>query len=45
MIATNMTTSGAPEEKLRWAFKMYDRDGSGMTDMTFGWLDLQTGGV
>ena len=29
MLATDMTTSGEPEEKLRWAFKMYDRDGSG----------------
>ena len=24
-----MTASGTPEEKLRWAFKMYDKDGSG----------------
>ena len=29
MIATDMTTSGSTEEKLRWAFKMYDKDGSG----------------
>ena len=29
MIATDMTNSGNPEEKLRWAFKMYDKDGSG----------------
>ena len=33
MIATDMTTSGAPEEKLCWAFKMYDRDGSGTDDV------------
>ena len=26
MIATDMTNSGDPEEKLRWAFKMYDKD-------------------
>ena len=29
MIATDMTSSGDPEEKLRWAFKMYDKDASG----------------
>lgn len=29
MIATDMTTSGSVDEKLRWAFKMYDEDGSG----------------
>ena len=28
-MATDMTASGSPEEKLRWAFKMYDKDGSG----------------
>ena len=30
MLATNMSEAGSPEEKLRWAFKMYDRDGSGI---------------
>ena len=29
MIATDMTSSGSAEEKLRWAFKMFDEDGSG----------------
>ena len=29
MIATDMTTGGSVEERLRWAFKMYDQDGSG----------------
>ena len=29
MLATDMTASGSPEEKLRWAFKMYDKDASG----------------
>ena len=33
-MATDMTASGSPEEKLRWAFKMYDKDGSG-ADQTF----------
>ena len=31
MMATDMTASGSPEEKLRWAFKMYDKDGSGQS--------------
>ena len=29
MLATNLSESGTPEDKLRWAFKMYDKDGSG----------------
>ena len=29
MIATDMTSCGSTDEKLRWAFKMYDEDGSG----------------
>ena len=29
MLATDMTSGGSPEEKLRWAFKMYDKDASG----------------
>ncbi len=33
-MATDMTASGSPEEKLRWAFKMYDKDGSGKRDAT-----------
>ena len=28
-MATDMTGSGTPEEKLRWAFRMYDKDNSG----------------
>ena len=28
-MATDMTASGCAEEKLHWAFKMYDKDGSG----------------
>ena len=32
MIATDMTTGGSVEERLRWAFKMYDEDGSGKID-------------
>ena len=27
-----MTASGSAEEKLHWAFKMYDKDGSGFTN-------------
>ena len=33
MIATDMTTGGTLEERLSWAFKMYDEDGSGKVDM------------
>merc|ERR1719483_79929 len=33
MIATDMTSSGDPEEKLRWAFRMYDKDASGAIDL------------
>ena len=33
MIATDMTSSGDPEEKLRWAFRMYDKAGSGEFDV------------
>ena len=29
MTATDMTTGGSADERLRWAFKMYDKDGSG----------------
>ena len=32
MLATNMAESGSPEEKLRWAFKMYDEDNSREVD-------------
>ena len=28
-MATNLTTAGSAEDKLRWAFRMYDKDGSG----------------
>ena len=36
MLATDMTASGSPEEKLRWAFKMYDKDGSGALTFNSG---------
>ena len=32
VVATNLTTAGSAEDKLRWAFRMYDKDGSGEHD-------------
>ena len=32
VVATNLTTAGSAEDKLRWAFRMYDKDGSGKHD-------------
>ena len=29
LIAINITRNGSPEDKLHWAFRMYDIDGSG----------------
>ena len=29
VLATNLTTAGSAEEKLKWAFKLYDKDESG----------------
>ena len=33
MIATDIKSGGSAEDKLRWAFKMYDRDGSGVSQI------------
>ena len=33
MLATNMSEASNSEEKLRWAFKMYDKDGSGSVEI------------
>ena len=37
MLATDMTASGSPEEKLRWAFKMYDK-----VERFLDWSNLAT---
>ena len=29
MLATDMTAMGTPEEKLKWAFRIYDKEGQG----------------
>ena len=33
MLATQQDSSSTFEEKLRWAFRMYDKDGSGEIDV------------
>ena len=40
MIATDVTAGGSAEDKLRWAFKMYDRDGSGNSELRWYLLFL-----
>ena len=39
MLATNLSEAETPDEKLRMAFKMYDKDGSGARQNFHG-IDL-----
>ena len=40
MLATNMSDATSSEEKLRWAFKMYDQDSSGRQQALPGTVDV-----
>ena len=40
MLATNMSDATSSEEKLRWAFKMYDQDSSGFDGIFVEWLGV-----
>jgi len=33
MLAADVTSAGSAEEKLKWTFKLYDKDGSGAIDL------------
>ena len=40
MLATNLSEAETPDEKLRMAFKMYDKDGSGAGQNVLEGIDL-----
>ena len=33
LLAIDVTSAGTPDEKLQWAFRMYDVDGNGIIDL------------
>merc|ERR1719270_3362237 len=40
LVATHETASGSPQQKLRWQFRLYDKDGSGSVELKEMVLDL-----
>ena len=41
MLATNTGDTESAEEKLRWAFRLYDKDSSGVLE-SFMWFSMKS---
>ena len=44
LIAIDMSINGSPEEKLRWGFRIFDRDGSGLGSRSLYFTELRMTG-